>query len=340
MSRSGDAGRGMAKSRARSWARDLSKRAFGVLMPGLTFWVALGLALAVAGGFLGHLHPVGDSLAVFRIPLVLLLVLVVIWGPSGGARRWGRVRGLRWSVVCLCLALLGWHAIRSVPSPLVAAPAGSAPMLRLYQQNMLLSRGDSQAWRAHVASVAPDVLTLQEVSVPNRQVLAAMQAEYPHQHLCPIGHHLGEAVLSRHPMVAGSGFCSNPDGISGVQILTAEGPVWVVSLHVSWPWPFPQAEQISGVLPYLQRLEGPVVVAGDFNAVAWSHTVHRVAGAIGGHRVGPWGRSFNLPKLGMPIGIDHVLTTHPDGARLEIQPKLGSDHHGVLVDLSLVGPNG
>ena len=49
-------------------------------------------------------------------------------------------------------------------------------------------------------------------------------------------------------------------------------------------------------------------------------------------RVGPYAATFDLPPLAYPIGIDHVLAPGGKG-EIEIQPKLASDHHGVLAHL-------
>ena len=47
--------------------------------------VAVLAGLAVVAGYLGALHPAGDSLAVFRVPLTILAALALIWSewPTG-----------------------------------------------------------------------------------------------------------------------------------------------------------------------------------------------------------------------------------------------------------------
>lgn len=273
-----------------------------------TLAVLSGLAL-VAGWF-GAVHPLGDSLAVFRRELMIVFALSVIWT--------GWPRGLRWGLAGLALAWLGGFVWASRPQAMVGEG------VKLYQQNMLFSRQASAEWIAAVQAANPDVLTLQEVGAANLARIAPLMAAYPYQQHCPL-EPLGEMVLSRHPMIRG--FCSSRDGFAAMQIDLPEGPVWVVSLHLSWPWPHRQAEQVAQILPDLAPVKGRVILAGDFNAVAWSHTVAQISGAIEARRVGRLMNSFDLPG-GLPIGIDHVLSTGEGWAQR--QPKLGSDHHGVL----------
>lgn len=287
------------------------RRILGVL-------VAL-LALALLGGLAGVRHPVGDSLAVFRLPLLLVFALVVIW--TG----WPRL--IRWPLVAGALAA----AVAILPLP-EAEPVGAGGVT-VFQQNLKFDRVEDEAFLDLIRQTLPDVLLLQEVSPRNRALLDALLPLYPEQRYCPV-EQVGEAVLSRLPVLTG-GFCSLRDGLAGLRVQTLTGPVWMVSLHISWPWPHPQAEQVSEILPELEDLDGPVVIAGDFNAVAWSHTLERVAQATGTERLGQHGFSFTLPGIGLPIGIDHLLA--PEGTRFErvVTPPLGSDHKGQWLRLWL-----
>lgn len=284
-------------------------------------WLVSGVSglatLAVMAGFAGALHPAGDSLAVFRWPLVLLALLCAVAI---------RPLWLRLAVAAglsLVLASLLWGAFKPVWNGQEA--------LTLYQQNLLFSRQDNTAWLANVAALEPDVLTLEEVSQRNTVVLDALRGSHPYQLYCPLWDVLGEAVLSRYPFVDGTKRCSDRDGLAAVQIETPSGRVWVVALHVSWPWPHKQADQLNEVLPLLHDIKGPVVVAGDFNAVAWSHAVRRVGAAVGAARVGRRHSTFALPFGGLPVGIDHVLSNGP--GRVMVLSKLGSDHHGLWAEL-------
>lgn len=277
--------------------------------------VAVLTALALLAGFGGAWHPVGDSLAVFRVPLLVVFALAAIWT--------GWPRALRWPLVACALIGLAHQAIRAMPGP------GGDHDLVLYQQNLLTDRADDTDWLDSVARIGPDLLTLQEVGRRNMALLTALKAEYPTQHHCPEGAYIGEAVLSRFPEVPGSGICSARDGVAALQVQTPSGPLWVVSLHVSWPWPYPQMAQLDQVLPEIDALDGPMVIAGDFNMVAWGHALRRVESATGTKRFGRYTHTFNLPG-GLPVGIDHMLATPGLGRQVKVLPGYGSDHRGLL----------
>lgn len=284
----------------------------------------LGLLLVLAG-FGGALHPLGDSLAVFRLGLVVGTVLAVIWTP------WSKA--LRWPLALAGIGLVAYHLHARQPETL--GPGD----VTLYQQNLLSNRAQDEAFLAQVAKDAPDVLTLQEVSQRNRALLAGLSEAYPHQHICPLGDHLGEAVLSRWPVVADTAFCTDRDGLAGMLVEAPQGRFWLVSVHLSWPFPQDQAGQVGQLMDRLQQLGDslyPVVMAGDFNAVAWSWTLRRMARASGTQRIGPQLHSFTGMPVPMHLGIDHVLTTSGRGSVVQM-PPLGSDHHGLLARIELGG---
>lgn len=282
--------------------------------------VSVLTGLALLGGLGGALHPAGDSLAVFRLPLLVIFALAVIWTS------WPRL--LRWPLTAVALLALAQLAIRALPLPMAAHDTV------LYQQNLKMDRTDTADWLDSVAEIAPDILTLQELGQPNLPLLEALEADYPTQLHCPVWTMLGEAILTHYPKVPGKEICSARDGVAAMQVVTPSGPLWIVSLHVSWPWPYPQISQLDAVLPELTALEGPVVVAGDFNMVAWGHAIRKVEAATGTRRFGQHAYTFDLPG-GLPVGIDHVLATPGVGRGVRVLPPYGSDHRGVLAFLQL-----
>lgn len=293
--------------------------------------VAAALGAGVAAGYLGALHPLGDSLAVFRLPLAALFALVVIWAP------WPR--RVRWPLAALSL---GAMAQITLPMLLVDPPSQRPGQgIVLYQQNLLFSRSPSRdaGWLEMVARAAPDVVTLQEVSARNQMLLRALAETHPHQHYCDFAAIGGVAVLSRYPAIDGTRLCAARDGLAAMQVETGQGAVWLVSVHLHWPFPYGQPAQVDRLIPVLEALQGPVILGGDFNAVSWSQTMRRMADAIGGARVPHGEASFRLPLIGMPVTIDHVLSNLEGqfqglGQAGLSMPKAGSDHHGILAFLS------
>ncbi|MDA7424745.1 endonuclease/exonuclease/phosphatase family protein [Thalassococcus lentus] len=287
----------------------------GVLGAGA--WLVAALVLA---GYFGQWHPAADSFAVFRVPLAICAMLLF----ALGARGWQRGLG-----VAAMVAVLVPHGYsRFIPANGPGDTSGKA--LTLYQQNLLFSRKEDQAWLEAVTRQMPDVLTLQEVSGCNKTILAALKDQYPTQIYCDFATVGGVAVLSRLPAVPGTARCAGREGAAAVQLMSEGGPIWLVSIHLHWPWPYGQADQVNRLEAFLSGLDGRVILAGDFNAVAWSHTVSRIGQASGTRRVGTYSATFELPVIPLPVGIDHVMASKGFSATVLTQPKLGSDHHGVF----------
>jgi len=89
---------------------------------------------------------------------------------------------------------------------------------------------------------------------------------------------------------------------------------------------------MSKALPSLDVISGPAVIAGDFNAVAWSAAVAQVSRRAGVRRVGRRVATFALPFGGLPVGIDHVLASGP--GRIAPLKRLGSDHVSLWAELA------
>lgn len=286
----------------------------------------IGWAFAVAAltgvvlGYAGALHPVGDALAVFRLPLAGLAGAMLLL-----LRRPGRVVVAGVVLVALAIVPRLW-AMR-------AGQGVDAPELAIYQKNLFWGLADPGPVIADIRAREPDIVTLQEVSDGNQAVLRALRQRFPAQQVCGYRAAGGTAVLSRWPMVPGSARCGY--GLAAVQLETPAGRLWAVSLHLRWPWPYPQAEQLDDLEPVLRAMQGPKVIGGDFNSVAWSHALARVRWASGTHRLGREAVTFRLPYGGFGVGIDHVLASGTQKGAIELLERFGSDHRGVLARVTV-----
>lgn len=287
---------------------------------------ALVVGLVVAS-YLGAVHGLGDSLAVVRPVWAALAVVLGGLLVSTRRRRGG-----------LVAIVAGLYA--GVPVILSSLPAGAGgdEAYHVYQKNLSFRLADPAPLIADIAGRAPDFVTLQEVTERTRAVMTGLVDVLPSQHLCPFAAVGGVAVLSRWPMIAGTAHCADDDGLAAMQVATPDGPVWIVSIHLHWPFPYRQSEQLARLMPALAALSGPIVIGGDFNMVPWSFTLHAIARVTGSERAGSV--TYSLPMAGgwISLPIDHVLVPRGKGAtharRLAL---LGSDHHGVLAGFAVAG---
>jgi endonuclease/exonuclease/phosphatase (EEP) superfamily protein YafD len=288
----------------------------------LVIGVALGIAVtALAGGYLGWLHPFGDSLAVGRGVAAAAVMVIAVFASFAGLRMA--------AFVSMLLALLtGGQVLLAYSWP------GLPGSYSVYQKNMLFRNADLAALEADMRAANAQIVTLQEVSEPNLALLAALRDVYPYQQTCPGPRVGGTAILTRLTPVPGTAFCG--PGLAALQVVAGnEGQdrVWLVSVHLPWPWPYPQAERIERLLPILDRLQGPAILAGDFNMVRWANSVQRLSGILGTRPAGPTFGSYVgwSSRIGLPI--DHVFA--PRGGRVSPRGAFGSDHLGLLAEVGI-----
>ncbi len=293
-----------------------------------TLWVilaALGL-MALALTHLGRWVPLGDAAAVIR-PHVLVLSAPVIVGL------WlARLRPTMWLVVA-AVSASGVSTWRDLSG---RWDVDARSDFVLYQKNLLWNVVSIDAVAQDILQSGADIVTLQEVSALNEELLQILAETHPHHRTCLSAGNGGIAILSRFPMEASPIDCTSGEGLILARVaLPDKRLVWVGAVHLNWPYPFDQARQLPSVVAGLSSLDGDVIVAGDFNMVPWGSSVRQIAEAARGERVGGYYSTF--PGFGpfAPLAIDHVII--PDRARgwVDVRPRYGSDHHGLLAEFSL-----
>ena len=281
--------------------------------------VLIGLCvLALALGYTGGVLAAGDSLAIGRAPAAVVLAVLAGLGLLVGLMRW------------IALGALVVAVATGGPVAMAYVWQGPPGTFTLYQKNMYYLNADFSGLEADIRAAAPLALTLQEVSPPNLALLDALQDILPHRLHCP-DQGRGATVATALTPVPGGKVCA--PGLAALQVEREGTTLWIVSVHLYWPWPYRQADHTAALLPILEGLEGPVVMAGDFNMVRWGASVRALAAAA---RVRPVGATAGTylgfaPWLRLPI--DHAFA--PGGGRVAYREGFGSDHLGLLAELEL-----
>jgi len=203
--------------------------------------------------------------------------------------------------------------------------------VRVYSKNLAAGNGRIAALVEDIRSAGVDLVMLQELSDANRRILKRLEDDFPHQHVCTYSRWSGIAILSKVPF-DGAPRCTEGRVLAAAPVIVSETRVWAVSAHIPWPWPRPTGPHEAEARAFLSDLDAPVVLAGDFNSFPW---VARVRGFAAPNRLkaaGPARATFSFK--GIPLPID--LAFAPGGGRLERRPEMGSDHAGIVADLSLI----
>ncbi len=286
--------------------------------------VGRGLAaialLVLVASFLGRVHPLGDSLAVFRLPLAAVTLILFALVPM----RW------MWRLTGVAVPLGALSGIGLI----LAMPGLRFPdhQTTVYQKNLWYRNPQIETVAEDIRVAGAEIVTLQEVSTANEPVLEALNDIYPTHLHCAFSQQSGAAVLTSFPASNVDPICSQGRGMAAIKVVGPEGPLWLVSLHLHWPWPYRQRDQLESLLPVLEGLDAPVVLGGDFNMVPWSSAVARVQRASKTLIAVSDGPTLIIRRV--PLLIDHVLA--PGGGTSQRRPRLGSDHFGVLATVSLM----
>ena len=95
----------------------------------------------------------------------------------------------------------------------------------------------------------------------------------------------------------------------------------------------PTGEAELEILEMLATLDGPAVLAGDLNTLPWSRNMARLRSITGTELAGPLRSTLRHAKLPIPLPLDYALS--PEGGTVIPRPLYGSDHRGIVAELSL-----
>ncbi len=262
----------------------------------------------------------------------VVLVLVAL------RRRWGA-----------CAALVAAGAISAVPVlpyvPLALGPTTNAApaTLKVLTVNVSYRQFAVRRLLELVREADPDVLIVQELTPHTERVLADFDTLFPYHRKFTAEGPTGIGLWSRHALESDATFALGRLPALEARVLAPQGTFTVIGTHLSSPMTPRRAAARNVELKQLGErsaaIEGPLVVAGDFNITPYSpYFVDWLAasGLTDSRRGRTLAMSWPtmLPFFGIPI--DHVAVNSSfaivSHRRL---PNFESDHYGVLVELAL-----
>jgi endonuclease/exonuclease/phosphatase (EEP) superfamily protein YafD len=251
-------------------------------------------------------------------------------------------RRRRWAAATLAPAALLLIAVSPQWFPAASRPEAGASTIRIYSANLWVRNRDLEAIAASIRQANADVVMLIELGDATAPHLDALVGAYPYRIASPrIDRPNGavrSVIVSRYPLTA----LPRPAGVEavGARAATPLGPLNIISIHLTRPWPFEeswgQISQTMALDEMVQGLSGPVVVAGDFNSVSTARIGKQVQRDIGLRPApgfpGTW--PGGLPSA-LGITIDQVYAS-PDLAFVSrrLGRPTGSDHRPVVTEIT------
>ncbi len=229
---------------------------------------------------------------------------------------------------------------------LTAAGAPSERILRLVTVNVLMTNREVDGLGGTLQETDPDLVLALETDAWWVERMAELLPGHTHRVLHPLDNTYGIALFSRlellHPQVRELLKPGIPSIRTRVRLPSGED-VLLLCVHPEPPSPtesatsLPRDAELVLVGREIARERKPVIVAGDLNDVAWSHTsrlFRRLTGTID-PRVGRgFFNSFDATSRWMRWPLDHVFYS-PDFLVRDLRrlPAFGSDHFPILIEL-------
>ncbi len=263
-------------------------------------------------------------------------------------RWWDRV------VVGLVVLSVGYQLWRIWPyTPLhgeqsVQAEAPEAARsFRLVVSNVLQTNRESEQWLRVVQAADPDVVVLLEANTWWQRAVQPLRRELPHAVEHPLDNTYGILVYSRWPLRDAEVREVVEDRIPSVWgsfELPSGDAVAFAFIHPRPPRPDSDTDNRDAELVLVAREvaehDGPLIVAGDFNDVAWSFTTNLFQDLSGllDPRIGR-GLYATFPADWPPLRypLDHVF--HSESLALvetRVLGRVGSDHLPLFAEFAVV----
>lgn len=293
-----------------------------------------GPALILAAGVARNDHRWADILVQFTVPALAatgaLLIAYVLFRQ--------RLNQLLALLVAAGLVVVAWPQW----APQGGRPAPEAPVVRVYSANVWIRNTDIEAIRRSIEAADPDVIMMIEMGPATRDQVDTLLAGYPYRtEPADQGDVLNRAIIAaRFPITE---FGRRPDGLHAVMARgeTPLGPMTFVVTHLTRPWPFEaqegQISQVQALTARVRPLEGPVVIAGDFNSVSTGRIGRMIQTDMNLNVAPGWPGTWPAPFPGPGrMTIDQVYFTRDLAVRdRRLGIRNGSDHMPVITEIGL-----
>ncbi|WP_420478162.1 endonuclease/exonuclease/phosphatase family protein [Brevundimonas sp. FT23028] len=280
-----------------------------------------------------------DIFAQFAAPMFIVLAVAT------GLTALIRMRKAAWTGCLASLLMFVCAAPQWFPAD--PTPEPEAPVVRLYSANVYYLNDDVAAMRRSIEAADPDLIILIELGRAPLADLDRLLEGYPYRagsmRMDETRGPSRSIIASRWPLRQ---VANRPDGLHSVTAVaeTPLGALNLIGVHLTRPWPFQyqwgQISQTMALGDIRRTLDGPVIIAGDFNSVSNARIGRQMKQDLGmspaGGFPGTWPSSLPSP---VGITIDQVWRS-PDltfTSRRLGRPN-GSDHRPVVTEFTRAKP--
>ena len=266
---------------------------------------------------------------------------------------------LSWTVYALTLILIVWHGFRiAVYSPLVQTQAKSVEpeqpdsagrkenQIRILVSNLELENDKYELWRKTVLAADPDVLVVLEPGERWVKEIEPLFEEYSEQIIYPQENWYGMMLLSRLPVEEQQIRFLVQDDVPSIDTklqLKSGQTIRLIGVHPRPPEPVRNNDATARDAELmlwgkeLKEEQGPVIICGDLNDVAWSRSTRlflRTSGLLDPRIGRGLFNTFHADHWWMRFPLDHIFhSNHFSVVQIQRLPFVGSDHFPIFIDL-------
>jgi len=244
--------------------------------------------------------------------------------------------GRRRLALALVVAMLinAWPVLPYLP---LTAPATDGEPLVVLNLNVNARNTEYDAILAGIRASDADLVTIVELSEELDRRLEALSESYPYSATYPATSPFGIGVLSRYPLAASVPFELGPTIGIATRVALGDRRLDLFAVHPMPPMGSELAatrnEQLATLAERARRVEGTLLVCGDFNLSPyspWFDDFMRDAGLEDARRGRGIGMSWPTRLLLLGTPIDHCFVRGPlVTERVERMDRNGSDHYPV-----------
>ncbi len=253
----------------------------------------------------------------------------------------------------LCLSLIylvykiGPYTIFYKKEVLRVKPAGKGNEIKIFAANVLQTNTEYQRLLLQIKNADPDIIYLLETNKDWEQAMKELEMDYPYCITEPLENTYGLLFYSRFKFVNGQiNYLVKNDipSVEAVIVLPSGQQVKLWGLHPEPPVPgenlysTAKDKELMKVALKAKEEKLPVIVFGDLNDVAWSHTTElfrKVSGLLDPRRGRGFYSTFSAHHWFIRYPLDYIFCSSEFGlVEMKRMPKNGSDHFATLTHLS------
>lgn len=280
-----------------------------------------------------------DLLTHFRLQYLVASLVLLVVALAIGARPAALV-------LALVVLMHGW-AVKDLWLAPTPPPLSATQAVTVFSANVLAANPRPDAVIGLIRDRRPDIVVLVDAKGERWAAPLGRLADlYPHA--APEGWQQGGepvVILSRFPILFADmapRMADRPPYLLTTMTIAGRD-VTVVGVHPTSPGPFDGDEsrarnqQLDRLAEHLRQIEGPAIVAGDFNTSMWSPHARDLMEAAGLHPAAAghgWHATWPKRPRWARVPIDHVLIRGPIlTSDFRRGPDIGSDHLPVTAEL-------